>query len=64
MLYLLVFCAGTVAGMALLTAVLAWPLSATARASERSYRALLTAAGLASVAMGAAVAREALVGVG
>jgi high-affinity nickel-transport protein len=64
MLYLLVFCAGTVAGMALLTAALAWPLSATARASERSYRALLTAAGLASVAMGAAVAREALVGVG
>ena len=36
--------------------------AAPPEASERSYRALLTAAGLASVAMGAAVAREALVG--
>ncbi len=60
MLYLALFCAGTIAGMAALPAVIAWPLAATARVSARAYRAVLTVAGLASVLMGVAVAVEAL----
>lgn len=60
MLYLVLFCAGTVAGMATLTAAIAWPLAATARMSAQAYRAVLSAAGAASVLMGAVVACEAL----
>jgi nickel/cobalt exporter len=60
LLYLALFGAGVVTGMMLLTAVMAWPLTWAARYAERSHRALLVGASVASVAMGAAVAFEAL----
>ena len=53
--YLLVFGLGTIAGMTLLTAVLAYPVSVAAR-WHRARRALAIAAGIGSIAFGLAYA--------
>jgi nickel/cobalt transporter (NicO) family protein len=58
--YLALFDLGTVAGMALLTGLLALPLTLTARRARRLYTALVATASLASVATGCVVALEAL----
>ncbi len=58
--YLVLFGVGTVLGMMALTAALAGSLAATARRSARLHDAILAAASLASVAVGCAVAAEAL----
>src|SRR5262249_6546605 len=52
-LYLVVFGVGTIAGMLLITTVLAMPIAAAARRFERMHRVLGVATGLASVAFGA-----------
>ena len=54
-LYLVLFGAGTIAGMALVTVALAAPIALTARRFERFHRALGVAAGLTSVAWGIAL---------
>jgi high-affinity nickel permease len=58
LVYLAVFGAGTVAGMVLLTSAIALPFSLTARRHERAHAWLARATGLASVALGAALAFE------
>jgi high-affinity nickel-transport protein len=56
--YLLVFCVGTIAGMAIITAVLAVPVVAAAERFARIHRALGVATGMASLAFGAAIAYQ------
>jgi hypothetical protein len=56
LLYLAVFGAGTVVGMVVLTTAIALPFSLTARRHERAHVWLTRATGLASVALGAALA--------
>jgi high-affinity nickel-transport protein len=56
--YLLVFCIGTIAGMAVITAALAVPVVATAERFARIHRALGVATGVASLAFGAAIAYQ------
>jgi high-affinity nickel-transport protein len=56
--YLLVFCVGTIAGMAIITAALAVPVVATAERFVRIHRALGVATGVASLAFGTAIAYD------
>lgn len=56
--YLLVFGAGTIAGMLLVTLALAVPLAVAARRFERLHRALAVAAGVAGIAFGAFLVYE------
>jgi high-affinity nickel-transport protein len=56
--YLLVFCIGTIAGMAVITAALAVPVVAAAERFARIHRALGVATGVASLAFGAAIAYQ------
>jgi high-affinity nickel-transport protein len=56
--YLLVFCVGTIAGMAVITAALAVPVVAAAERFARIHRALGVATGVASLAFGAAIAYQ------
>lgn len=60
--YLALFGVGTVVGMMALTAALAGSLAATARRSARLHDVILVAASFVSVAVGCAVAAEALGG--
>ena len=56
--YLLVFCTGTIAGMAIITAAMAVPVVAAAERFARIHRALVVATGVASLAFGAAIAYQ------
>ena len=56
--YLLVFCAGTIAGMAVITAALAVPVVAAAERFARLHRGLGVATGLASLVFGAVIAYQ------
>jgi high-affinity nickel-transport protein len=56
--YLLVFGAGTVAGMLLITTALAVPLAVAARRFRRFHRALVVGTGVASIAFGGAIVYE------
>jgi high-affinity nickel-transport protein len=56
--YLLSFCAGTIAGMAAITALLSLPASLGTRLPLRMERAIRVAAGVASVAVGLALAHR------
>ncbi|MGH7439099.1 MAG: high-affinity nickel-transport family protein, partial [Polyangiaceae bacterium] len=56
--YLLVFCAGTIAGMAIVTAALAVPVVAAADRFARLHRGLGVATGLASLVFGAFIAYQ------
>ena len=56
MLYLVVFGVGTIAGMMLVTAVVAWPFARAGARVATMQRGLRVAAGLASVAFGLFVA--------
>ena len=58
LLYLVVFGAGTIAGMVVLTTIIAVPFSLTLRRFERAHTWLARFTGLASVALGAALAFE------
>ncbi len=57
--YVLVFGLGSIAGMGVLSAILAYPLSWSARTTTRLARALRTAVGLAAVLVGLEVAAHA-----
>ena len=56
--YLIVFCVGTIAGMAVITAALAVPVVAAAERFARIHRALGVTTGVASLAFGAAIAYQ------
>jgi len=56
--YLLVFGAGTIAGMALITTTLAMPIAAAARRFDRLHRKLAAVTGVASIALGAVLFYE------
>lgn len=56
--YLLSFCAGTIAGMAIITALLSLPASFGTRYPVRLERTIRVAAGVASVAVGLALAHR------
>jgi hypothetical protein len=56
--YLLVFGAGTIAGMALITTTLAMPIAAAARRFDRFHRRLTAVTGVASIAFGAVLFYE------
>jgi high-affinity nickel-transport protein len=56
MLYLLVFGVGTIAGMMLVTAALAWPFARGGTRVAAMQRGLRVAAGLVSVAFGLLIA--------
>jgi high-affinity nickel-transport protein len=56
--YLLVFGLGTIAGMLLVTIALALPMAAAARRFERLHRGLGLVTGVASLALGVALAYE------
>jgi high-affinity nickel-transport protein len=55
-LYLLVFGAGTIAGMMLITAAIAWPLAAGGRRFARLHAGLRVASGVISLAVGLVLA--------
>ena len=57
-LYLVCFCIGTIAGMALVTAMLTLPVRASARHAHRIERYVRVAAGVASIAIGIALAHR------
>ncbi len=59
LLYVLVFGLGSIAGMGVLSAILAYPLGWSANAATRLARALRTAVGLAAVLVGLELAARA-----
>jgi high-affinity nickel-transport protein len=52
MIYLAVFCVGTIAGMMLITAAIAWPFAYTLRRSPVLGQRLTAASGLLSLCFG------------
>jgi cytochrome c biogenesis protein CcdA len=60
LLYILVFGVGSIAGMAVLSAALAWPFAVSARWLTRAYRGLETAVGATAVVIGLWVLVESL----